>query len=66
MHGIELIFALADGIIEALPILIEKAPEIIEKLFDAIVRNFPKIVDAGIRLIGKLAERTYTSNTTAN
>ena len=52
--GIQLILGLADGLIEALPRLIDKVPEIIEKLFDAFIRNFPKIVEAGGQLIGKL------------
>ena len=43
-----------DGIIYALPKLIEKAPEIIQKLIDALIRNFPKIVQAGGELLGKL------------
>lgn len=55
MHGINLIIALAEGLIEALPILIEKAPVIIEKLASAFIRNFPKIVKVGGELIGKLA-----------
>ena len=52
--GIQLILGLAEGLINALPNLIEKAPEIIQKLFDALVRSFPKIVQAGGRLISEL------------
>ena len=54
--AIELVMALADGLIDALPILLERAPEIIEKLAKALIANFPKIVKAGIELIRKLAE----------
>ena len=54
--AIDLVMALADGLIDALPILLERAPEIIEKLAKALISNFPKIVKAGIELIMKLAE----------
>lgn len=54
--GIELIMALIDGIVEALPTLIEKAPEIIIKLVTALIRNFPKIIEAGIQILEKLIE----------
>jgi phage-related protein len=59
--GIQLILGLADGLIEALPRLIEKAPVIIQKLVDAIIRNFPKIVSAGGELIGKLVIGVLTA-----
>ena len=49
--AIELIMALATGIIEALPRLIEKAPEIVIKLVEAIIRNAPKILQAAVELI---------------
>lgn len=50
-----MIIAVAEGLIKALPKLIEKAPIIINKLVDAIVRNFPKIIKTGGELIGQLA-----------
>lgn len=54
--GINLLIGLAEGLINAIPILIEKAPEIIEKLIMAIANNLPKIIEAGIKIIVKLAE----------
>ena len=53
--AIQLIMGLADGLIMALPILIEKIPIIIQKLIDAIIRNLPKLVKMGIQLVVKLA-----------
>ena len=53
--GIELILGLADGLIEALPKLIEKIPVIIDKLLIAITNNLPKLIAAGIQLVVKLA-----------
>ena len=47
---------LADGLITALPDLIDKIPEIIDKLIEAIVNNLPKLIEAGITLVIKLAE----------
>lgn len=52
--AIGLIMGLADGIISAIPILIEKAPEIVIKLVEAIIRNAPKLLTAAVELIKKL------------
>jgi hypothetical protein len=46
--------------------LIDKIPEIIEKLINAITRNLPKIIEAGFTLIVKLGERTNKGNSSAN
>jgi phage-related protein len=46
---------LAEGLIYAIPDLIDKAPVIITKLINAIVGNFPKIVTMAGELIGKMA-----------
>ena len=54
--AIGLVMGLADGIISAIPILIEKAPEIVIKLVEAIIRNAPKLIEAAVQLIGKLGE----------
>lgn len=54
--GIQLLIGLAEGLIEALPKLIDKIPVIIDKLLNAIIRNMPKIVNAGIELTIKLAQ----------
>lgn len=47
--------SLADGLLEALPILIDKIPVIIDKLIMAITDNLPKIIEMGIELTIKLA-----------
>jgi phage-related protein len=52
--GIELIMSLIDGIMEALPLLIEQMPIIISKLVSAIITNLPKIIEMGIKLITSL------------
>lgn len=54
--GIQLIIGLADGLIAALPQLIDKIPVIIDKLINAIVNNLPKLIEMGITLIIKLSE----------
>ena len=54
--AIQLIAGLAEGLIAALPILIEKAPEIIIKLVDAIVENAPKLLEAAYEILTKLNE----------
>jgi phage-related protein len=54
--SIAIIMALAEGLITALPILIEKLPIIIDKLIVAITDNLPKLLEMGIILILKLAE----------
>lgn len=53
--GIALLLGLADGLIVALPRLIEKIPVIIEKLLTAITNNLPKLLQAGVQLLVKLA-----------
>ena len=49
--AIEIILALAEGLIEALPRLIEKAPEIIYNLVVAIIKAAPKLLQAALELI---------------
>lgn len=53
--GIELTMGLADGLLEALPRLIDKIPVIIDKLIMAITSNLPKLNAMGIELTLKLA-----------
>jgi phage-related protein len=53
--AIEIVMALAFGIIDALPRLIDKVPVIITKLVTALVNNLPKLIEAGIQLIIALA-----------
>lgn len=60
--ALQIILALAEGIINALPKLVEKAPEIIINLVEAIVRAAPMLLQAGIELIVKLIEGIYYMN----
>lgn len=54
--GITLLMGLADGLIAALPQLIQKIPIIIEKLLGAISRNLPKLLSSGMELLLSLRE----------
>ena len=56
MLCIAIIMGLAQGLINALPRLIEKAPEIVQKLVTAIVNNAPKLIQAAFQLIVMLAK----------
>ena len=47
--------ALTEGLINAMPIIIEKMPVLIEKLVTAIANNLPKIIEMGIKLIVMLS-----------
>jgi phage-related protein len=49
------------GLIKALPRLVEKIPVIIEKLVLAIMRNLPKIIDAGLQIIIALGGALITN-----
>lgn len=53
--AIAIILALADGLIQALPRLIEAAPTIITNLVTAIIQNAPKLMEAGFQLVVSLA-----------
>ena len=54
--AIAIIMGLAEGIINALPRLLEKAPEIIGGLVTALAENIPKIYAAGAELLFNLAK----------
>ena len=54
--AIAIIIALADGMINSLPKLLEKAPTIISNLVTAIVNNAPKLLFAAVEVIKKIAE----------
>lgn len=49
--AIAIILALAEGLVDALPKLVEKAPEIVMRLVEAVIRAAPKILTAGAELI---------------
>ena len=53
--AIEIIIALANGLINALPKLIAKAPEIIANLVTALIENVPKLLTAAVEVIATLA-----------
>ena len=52
--AIAITLALANGLIDALPKLLEKAPEIIANLVTALVENVPKLVVAAFELVTTL------------
>lgn len=54
--GIQLIIALLNGIIEALPQVIEMMPTIVKQLAQVLIKNAPAILKAGVSLIGALAQ----------
>lgn len=54
--AIAIIVALAEGLINSLPKLAEKAPEIIQNLVDALVQNLPKLLTASVQIMVKLAK----------
>lgn len=53
--AITIMMAIADGIVDALPILIEKAPVIIENLVSALVYNIPRLIQTAFDMVGALA-----------
>ena len=54
--AIAIIVALAEGLINSLPKLAEKAPEIIQNLVDALVQNLPKLLTASVQIMVELAK----------
>lgn len=52
--SLQLIMALANGIVDALPELVGVIPTIIFNLTDAIIENFPQILETTLYLIGAL------------
>lgn len=53
--AVEIMVALATGLIEAIPKLIEAAPVIVFDLVTAIIENAPKLLDAAVQLMFSLA-----------
>ena len=49
--AIAILFALVDGIIASMPILLEQAPVIVVNLVSAIIENAPKLVEAAFSLV---------------
>lgn len=54
--AIDLAIAISDGLMNGLPKILEKAPEIVEKIAAKLIERGPDIVDAGIKIIGRLFE----------
>lgn len=54
--AIAIITGLLNGIVDAIPVLLEAAPIIIENLVTAIVENLPKIIEAAIDIIITIVE----------
>lgn len=53
--GTDILIALAEGIIDGLPNLVDKAPAIVEKLIAALIRLAPKLLEAGAKIVISLA-----------
>lgn len=53
--AIAITVGLAEGLINALPKLLEKAPVIVENLITAIIQNAPKLLDCAVKLTVELA-----------
>lgn len=54
--AIAIMLALTSGIIDALPRLAERVPEIIEHIVETLIENLPKLLKASVRIIGQLAQ----------
>lgn len=49
--GVDIIITLAEGIIDALPQLIARLPEIVTKLVNTLINNAPKLIEASVQII---------------
>lgn len=62
--ALQIIIALAEGLINALPKLIEKAPVIIMNLLEALVKAVPVLLEAAVEIIATLGEGILNGLTT--
>lgn len=62
--ALQIIIALAEGLINALPKLVEKAPVIIMNLLEALVRAVPVLLEAAVEIIATLGEGILNGLTT--
>ena len=53
---LNMVTGIANGLLQAIPILVAKLPEIIQGILDALVTNIPLIVETGIQLFVALVE----------
>lgn len=60
--AVQILLALAQGIVGALPELIDTIPIIITNLVDAILASLPEIVEAGLQIIIALASGIITNS----
>lgn len=54
--AVNIILALAQGLLDNLPTLIEAVPVIVENLVNSLVENAPMLIDAAISLVGMLVQ----------
>ena len=59
--AIQLVVALAGGLIQAIPRLLEAAPTLIEKLATALIENLPVLIEAAIQLVIAIGEAIVSS-----
>lgn len=52
--AISLVMGLAEGLIEAIPVLIERLPVIIENIVTGLIQNIPKLIAGAIKLVAML------------
>lgn len=52
--GVEILMALATGIVQAIPDLVEKIPEIVQAMIDAFIESWPQFKEAGSKAISAL------------
>ena len=57
--ALQLIMALADGIVKAIPELIKIIPEVIVNLVQALIENFPAVLETTLYLIGALGVAVF-------
>jgi TP901 family phage tail tape measure protein len=53
--SIAIVIALTDGIINSLPKLIERLPELVDQLVNGIIDNLDKLLDAAVQVVEKFA-----------
>lgn len=61
--GIELILGLLEGLMNAIPKLLEAAPILMARLVSAIIENIPKLLSAAVTILTKLAQYMVVSVT---
>ena len=59
--GIELILGLLDGLMQAIPKLLDAAPVLMARLVAAIIANIPQLLAAAVEILAKLAQYMVVS-----